>query len=164
MSYILEAIQCRTLASRKSRGSVFNCQTTMEYTFARDGVAEVVTPERWSWGCVYKNGTELKQFGDNGVFHQFKEIEQEEVTMFVMYKLDNPDVRIDTIVDSRTQIFHFYRNLVLNMATEDERTVRVYVFGTKNTITGAMQYNYILPDGRILQANHDLPDLIKYSI
>lgn len=135
-----------------------------EYTFARDGVEEVVQPERWGWGVVYADGTELKQFGDDGRFHQFREINQEEVEMFVMYRLDDESKRIDVIVDSQTQVFHFYRNLILDVGADMGRRVKVYVFGTKNAVTGATQYNYILPDDRLLKADHDLPDLTRYQI
>jgi hypothetical protein len=136
-----------------------------QYTFIRDGVSEKVSPERWGWGVVYNDGTELKQFGDDGIFHQFKEIDQSKVKMFVMYNLDNQSKRIDVVVDpARTQIFHLYRNFILEVGADMGRRVKVYIFGTKDRKTGVTQYNYILPDDRILKADHDLPDLTRYNI
>jgi len=49
---------------------------------------EVIEPERWIWGVVYKDGTELHQFGNDLIFHQIKEIKWAEVKMFTMYKLE----------------------------------------------------------------------------
>lgn len=119
-------------------------------------------PERWVWGVVYKDGTELKQFGDDGIFHQFGEINQEEVAMFVMYKFDDDSKRIDLPVEGK-QIFHFYRNLVFDMLTEGERKVRAYCFGYKDKETGASAYHFILPDDRIVISDKDL-DLTKFNI
>lgn len=137
-----------------------------EYQFIRDGVPEKVEPEKWRWGVVYQDDTELLQFGVDGIFHQFKEIEQDKVKMFVMYKMgDEAGNRIDTVIDPETtQIFHFYRNLILEVGTENFRKVKVYVFGTKNKITGAMHYTYILPDDRLIQADYDVPHLPNYQI
>jgi hypothetical protein len=118
------------------------------------------TPERFVWGVVYKDGTELKQFGDDGKFHQFQEIKQEEVAMFVMYRFSNPNIRIDMPVENK-QIFHFYRNLILSAATEEERRVKVYVFGYKDG--QHTSYHYILPDDRLVIADKDI-DISKFGI
>jgi hypothetical protein len=141
----------------------------MEYTFSREGVPEKVEMERWCWGVVYNDDTELLQFGADGIFHQVKEIEQERVKMFVMYKphsateVDGNDKRIDMPVKD-VQIFQFYRILTLAAGTSEERRVKVYVFGWKDAKTGATSYNYILPDDRVLTSNHNLPDLTVYAI
>jgi hypothetical protein len=138
-----------------------------EYVFMRDGVPERVQPEKWRWGVIYQDDTELLQFGVDGIFHQFREIEQDKVKMFVMYTMGdaNSGNRIDTVIDPETtQIFHFYRNMMLDQGSENARTIRVYVFGTKNKVTGAMHYTYILPDDRLIQADHDVPHLTDYQI
>lgn len=119
-------------------------------------------PERWVWGVVYKDQTTLHQFQDDGTFHQFGEIKQDEVEMFVMHKFENRDARIDVIAEGK-QIFHFYRNIVLDMLTPEERKVKVYVFGWKDKETGQATYNYILPDDRLVVADHDV-DISKFNI
>lgn len=131
-----------------------------KYTFVRDGVEEDVALERWAWGVVYKDGTELHQFDAEGKFHQFREIEQDKVAMFVMYQ-PGTNKRIDLPLRGNVQIFHVYRHIGLDNWT---RKVQVYVFGWKDLDTGAVTYNYILPDDRVLTTNHDIPDLTRYAL
>lgn len=140
----------------------------MQYIFKKDGKEELVEEERWGWGVVYKNGSELKQFGDDGIFHQFQEIEQEKVEMFVMYRphtqtyVGGPDKRIDMPVEGK-QIFHFYRNFVFAMGTPMERRARAYCFGWKDRRSGETVYNFILPDDRLIISDKDV-DLNKFNI
>ncbi len=121
-----------------------------------------IPPERWAWGVVYTDGTELKQFGDDGQFHQFREIDQGKVEMFVMYKLEDPDKRIDMVVAGK-QIFHIYRITVLNANTPHERKSKVYVFGWRDPETRSTHYNYILPDDRIVVADRDI-EITKFNL
>lgn len=119
---------------------------------------ELVELEKWAWGVTYKDGSELKQFDDNGNFHQFAEINQDEVKMFTMYKTDpNENARFDIICED-VQYFHFYRNFMLENATVK---IKVYVFGWKDKKTGACSYNYIFPDDRILSSNSDRLQLLN---
>lgn len=104
---------------------------------------------------------ELKQFGADGVFHRFAEIDQSKVEMFVMYKPDDPTKRIDMPVHG-VQLFHFYRNLILRFGTPEERRLRVYVFGYKNGDNSA--YHFILPDDRIIISNKDNVELERFNI
>lgn len=131
--------------------------------FVRDGVEEVVQAERWGWEVVYKDGAKFKQFGDDGMFHQFNEIRQEEVARFVMYKLDEPVKRHEILVDEDMQIFHFYRNFVFNMATELEVKSRVYVFGWKSRTSGNGTFVSILPNDQTVILNNDI-DLHNYGL
>lgn len=133
----------------------------MDYQFVREGKPERVALERWAWGVVYKDGTELRQFGEDGIFHQFKEIVQEQVAMFVMYRTDDESKRIDMPVHEGMQIFHLYRNLVLENSS---RRVRVYVFGWKKTGVTVASYNYILPDDRLITTDRDIPHLSDFNI
>lgn len=118
------------------------------YTFVREGVPEEVTEEAWGWGVVYRDGTELRQFGDDGVFHQFREIDQAKVCMFVMYRMDDQEKRYDMLVREGVQIFHFYRNFIFDAGQKGETKVKVYVFGWKDG--DACAYHYILPNGRLM--------------
>lgn len=157
------AIQCTTSCSPNRILSLYNKKNknNMNYTFTQDGITENITPERWVWGVVYKDDTELHQFSGDGTFHQFKEVRQEDVKMFVMYQLDS-DLRFDMAVTDNMQIFHFYRTLMLDQGTDIARTIRVYVYGWKSG--DATSYNYIMPNNRLLTANHDLQDLTLYGI
>jgi hypothetical protein len=135
-----------------------------KWQFLRGDKFEDVEPEDWVWGVVYEDNTELHQFADDGIFHQFREIEQERVKMFVMYRLADLTKRIDMPVKPEMQIFHFYRKCHLNVGTESDRWVKVYVFGWKDRLTGATGYHYILPDGRMIVANHDIEIISNYNL
>ena len=113
------------------------------------------------WGVVYKDDTELHQFTGDGTFHRFNEVVQENVKMFVMYQLRG-DKRFDIAVVEGMQLFHFYRTLMLDQGGPTQRTAKIYVFGWKSG--DFMSYNYIMPDDRLLTANHDLQDLTLYGI
>ena len=140
-----------------------------KYTFNRnvDGniVPEEVSLERWVWGAVYNDGTELYQFDNDGYFHQMKEIDKDKLVQFTMYKMDDQTRRVDIFLDpTKTEVFALYRNLILEVATENERRVKVYVFGSKDKETGKTTFYYILPDDRLLVSNEDLVDLTVYKI
>ena len=119
--------------------------------------------ERWIWGVVYNDGTELRQFDKDGVFHRFQEINEPEVKMFTMHRADDLDKRIDMVLDNDCQIFHFYRNIGL-LSAEGNKKWRIYCFGWKNRKTGSTSYNYILPDDRLITADHDVPNLNDFGI
>ncbi len=116
----------------------------------RDGVPEDVQEEVWGWGVVYDNSEELKQFDDEGFFHQFQEINQDKVRMFVMQKISQPEKRFDLFIQPGMQIFHLYRNFIFNSGTPEEMRVRIYVFGFKDRANGHSTYHYILPNGNLL--------------
>lgn len=135
----------------------------MEYTFHQkeftddQGVVHpacVVHPavERWAWGVVYKDKTELHQFGPDGIFHQVKEIDQDRVEMFTLYETGSGNGRIDLLVPPGAKIVHLYKMYSLfDEQTKTRRKVRIYVHGY--ILNGTAHYNFILPDNRIVQAN-----------
>ncbi|MFA5261426.1 MAG: hypothetical protein WC450_09380 [Candidatus Omnitrophota bacterium] len=129
----------------------------------KDGKEEEVVEERWGWGVVYKDGSEARQFGLDGIFHRFAEINQDEVKMFAMYRTDDQGKRFDIEVKDGMQIFHFYRNFCFDYLSECRKNYRVYCFGWKDRKTGAMAYFYIMPDDRIVSGNFDL-DISNYGI
>ncbi|MFZ2152284.1 MAG: hypothetical protein WAV09_04210 [Minisyncoccia bacterium] len=118
-----------------------------------------VTPEQ----------NEFSQFTDDGVFHRFAEIEKadgvhREIDIFSMYRTDDKELkhRVDIEVTPGMQLFHFYRNIVLNYEDkENMRKVQIYVFGWKQR--GAKMYHYILPDDRIVTSNKDI-DITRFNI
>lgn len=135
----------------------------MDYFFERDGVKEAVALERWGWGVIYKDGTELHQFGEAGDFHQFREIVQEEVAMFVMYRTDDMSKRIDMPLQEGMKLVHFYTNVVLEAGLPSERRIRIYTFGWQDP-RGADTFMYILPDDRIITTNHKIGSFASFAI
>jgi len=138
----------------------------MIYTFIRDGKPEIVDPERWVWGVIYKDDTELHQFESDGVcckgiFHQIKEIKWKEVKIFSMYKLKDISKRIDLVVEPDMQVFHFYRNIKTSYM---DSFMKIYVFGYKVRRTSETVYNFILPDDRVIIANRDNIDLSRFEL
>ena len=135
----------------------------MEYIFTNEkGIEERVEEERWGWGVVYKDDSELHQFGNDGKFHRFAEIQMDNVKLFSMYNLKDMSKRIDIVLTEAMQIFHFYRNI---KPWYLDSFVKVYVFGYKNRETGETCYNFILPDDRIIiTSNKDNIDLVKFNI
>src|SRR4029078_9286365 len=86
---------------------------------------EKVTKELWCWEAIYNDGTELKQFDDNGNFHRFSEIEVDKLHVFRM-KHDQSERIMDILFDSSTmKLIHFYRNVILRAGQSDEERMRV---------------------------------------
>lgn len=88
---------------------------------------EVVQLERCFWVAHYSDGTILKQFDDNFVFHQFKEIQQDRLIAFSMARADAPPIMIHWAPGRK--LIHFYRNIKLHVGGEDEVFIRLYCFG-----------------------------------
>lgn len=137
-----------------------------EFIFIRDGKQEKVKPERWGWGVIYKDGTELHQFGEDGIFHQFKEINQEWVKLFVMYRLDDMSKRYDLPVFPEMKLIHFYRHLLLSAMTPDETRYKVYIFGYEKNVNGKNEkvLIHIMPDDRTLISDQDNIDLANFMV
>ena len=120
--------------------------------------------ERWGWGVIYNDNTELHQFEDKepeGVFHRIQEIDWSNVKMFSMYKPNDIRKRIDILVTPEMQVFHFYRNI---RPFYSEGFLRVYVFGYKIKGTAETVYNFILPDDRVLVSSKDNVDLSLFEL
>jgi hypothetical protein len=125
---------------------------------------EEVEIEKWVWAVVYKDNTELHQYDLNtGLFHSITEIEQDKLKMLTMYRTydnENMDSRIDIMLPDGAKIFHFYRKTILEAGTENETRFTIYVFGYK--YNGATHYNFLLPNGKLIQSAIDLPEIINY--
>jgi hypothetical protein len=133
----------------------------MEYKYINnEGVEEKVLPENWAWSVMYKNGTELKQFDNLGGFHRVGEIEQENISVFTLYKFDNPSKKIDIIFREGMKIIHKYRNVFLRIGKPDEESFRIYIFGYK--FGEHYHLNYIFNDDIVLQSNNENEDLTRF--
>ena len=71
---------------------------------------ERVEPEKWQWVADYGKES-LYQFDKDGVFHQFKEIDQSKLASFRMICEGQKDIIIKWNKDYK--LIHFYRNMSL---------------------------------------------------
>lgn len=137
----------------------------MKYIYKDGDKVIEVAPERWAWGVVYEDGTELSQFEvtvvdgkvTGGVFHRVGEIDQDRVAMAVLYNFEHPEKRIDIPWKKGMKLIHKYRTIVIDYMSENKRSVKVYIFGYKDGAN--YSYMFILPDDRIVfspDENHDV--------
>jgi len=139
---------------------------THVYYDEKEGKEISVTPERWVWGVIYRDGSELHQFGNDGKFHRIGEVKQEEAAMFVMYKYEDMGKRIDMPVQPGMKVIHKYR--MVKPGEYDSKNanvsgfVRIYMFGWKHD--GAHAFFFILPDDRVVMSPTDNVDLTKFNI
>jgi len=103
----------------------------MEYKFLRNGVEETVKPELWRWEAYFNDNTVLKQFGDDGIFHQVGEIDQSKLAVFKMVSNELPQIYAVPFDGSTMRLIHKYIQTKLNFGTPEFREVRSYVFGYK---------------------------------
>ncbi len=117
-------------------------------------------PEIWQWEATYEDGSSLKQFGDDGIFHQFAEIDQSRLAMFKMISHEFPQTYTLLLSDPIMKLIHFYRNIVLNSGTSDEKHIRLYCFGYEKKVGAKVQkvIMAITPTNNLI-ATED-PDLI----
>ena len=134
----------------------------INWYFNENGEDIIIPLEKWAWHVIYKDGSELHQFEpDRGAdgklrFHQFQEIDLDNVMVFEMINTENPALRYSIdCSEGIGQIFHFYRRTRLHMGTDDEQHVTFYCFGYK--VNDVSLYHFILPDNRIvITSNRDL--------
>jgi hypothetical protein len=125
----------------------------MKYKFNQNGKEVEIQPERWVWGIIYKDGSAIHQFGGDGIFHQIREIRQDDIYVARIYRHDNPGKRIEIAWKPGMELVYKYRNIVFKSGEQSEKKIRVYVFGYKVGI--AHHFNYILPDDRVVQSPED---------
>jgi hypothetical protein len=96
-------------------------------------------PEVWQWEAIFEDGQILKQFDDDGIFHQFAEIDQSKLIMFKMVSPKFPQTYELLLSDPNMKLIHFYRNIVLNSGASDEKHIRLYCFGYEKKIGSKTQ-------------------------
>jgi hypothetical protein len=109
------------------------------------GEEEDVEAEEWHWEAEYKDGSILKQYDDDGIFHQFKEIDIADVK-----KLSVTDGNQSVSVNWKpeyTPIF-FYRNVTYHAGQLDQDMVRLYCFGYDDG-AGKKKIHVIKPGKRV---------------
>lgn len=138
------------------------------YAFTNEnGEEERIEAERWQWGVVYNDGTELWQFDDrDDTYHRIGEIDQENAKMFSVFKGDMSK-RIDMPMIDGMRIIYKYKNFHDQSFANFNDTVRVFMFGYKLSAEGqAAQYhfNFILPDDRLITSPVENVGLDKFNI
>jgi len=154
------ATQCKKAPVQT--GPLIKIMKKIKHIFKKDGVETEVKPERWVWGVIYQDGKELHQFGKDGTFHQIGEVDQDRISMAVLYRYGNMKKRIDLPWSPGMRIIHKYRNFVFDIGTPQERKVKVYIFGYKKG--EQYHFNYVLPDDRIIQSPEDNVEITKFGI
>lgn len=137
----------------------------MKYLYNDNGTKIEVEPERWVWGVIYNDETELHQFeapankDSDGIFHRVGEIDQDRVKMAVLYKYNDPKKRIDLPWQPGMKLIHKYRNI---QPYYKDHFVKIYMFGYK--LGNQSHFTFILPDDRIILSPEDNVDLIQFSL
>jgi hypothetical protein len=113
----------------------------------REITQEEVTLETWAWEAHMEDGSVLRQFEDDGVFHQIGEVDQEKLQVFSVYRTDNKqEGRYDLILPKGAKVIFKYRNYILNASTPNETRVRIFVFGYSHGKNKPQHFNFIMPD------------------
>lgn len=135
----------------------------MQYFYTNEkGEKEEVAVEKFMWGVIYKDDREMLQFDPAGIFHRIGEIDQAQVKTFVLIGSFDRTRRIDIAVPEGARLIHKYRHFRLNVGTPQYREVKVYIFGIKHQ--GHYFYNFVLPDGRIVQSIDEDLQLTNFDI
>lgn len=111
--------------------------------FFRDGKWEDVQEERWQWVAVYNDNTFLKQFDGEGIFHQFREIDQSRLKIFSMV---SGMKHIDVEFQPDMKPIHFYQVYGKIINGQNIQT-KLYCFGY--AVRGRNHIFVILPDDNI---------------
>jgi hypothetical protein len=122
----------------------------------------VAPPEVWQWEATYEDGSYLKQFGEDGIFHQFAEIDQSRLAMFKMISPEFPQTYSLLFSDPNMKLIHFYRNIVLNTGTDKEERIRIYCFGYEKKVGAHVQKTILMitpSSDVIITEDPDLPAL-----
>lgn len=113
----------------------------------KDAKGNIVEPERWVWGVLYRNGTELHQFDETGRFHPFSDIQQMSVAQFTLYPRGQGNA-VHFLIPKGAELIHRYRNVVLEMGRPNEVRARVYVFGY--CLEAKYCLAYVMPDDVVI--------------
>jgi len=113
---------------------------------------EEVVPEKWQWEAHFFDGTVLKQFGDDGTFHQFKEIDQNKLMLFKMVSIEGRSPYTLFFDPQKMKLIHFYRRTRLNVGTPAEQRITLYCFGYETNINGIVHkvIMAILPNDELI--------------
>jgi hypothetical protein len=101
------------------------------------------------WIAIYKDGTDLKQYNEDGSENRYQDIDRTKLDSFVLYQdIAKPLLWIHLETDQRL----IYRRRVEKRMDGTETVV--YLAGWQQTVKGqnVQSISYIAPDGSIHQA------------
>lgn len=84
-----------------------------------------VQKEKYCWEAVYNDGKTLKQYDDQGQFHQFGEIDQDRLIVFKMVG----DKTHTLMFEKGMKLIHYYDRYILQAGTRGETRLTAYCFG-----------------------------------
>lgn len=119
---------------------------TYKYLNTETNEYEELEPEVWRWEAVYHDGYILKQFDDKGMFHRFGEIDQSR--LFAVRMVHDTHSPHTMLFPAGAKLIHFYRNIVFEASTPNERHIRLYCFGYEKD--GITVICVIMPNGEII--------------
>lgn len=111
---------------------------------------EEVKPEIWMWEAFYSDGSSLKQFSDDGVFHQFKEINQEKLAIFKVYSSHYPH-DFTLFFEKGMKLIYFYQRYCFNANSSLEKKFTIYCFGYQKK--KEKKIFMIMPNGGLVITN-----------
>lgn len=122
---------------------------TMTHLFyPKDGSEpQAVEPEEWMWEVHYNNGNVFGQFDHNGIFHQFSEIDQENIGMVMLVSQHHPPVVIMWRLGLKLIQF-MYRTGRLRIGTEEESYYRLPCLGYQDQC--GPHILIVMPDGTVV--------------
>jgi len=134
----------------------------MNYRFIRKGKEELVEKEEWYWIVYYDDGTILKQFDDNGFFHQFKEIDSQQSGVFKMVS-DNHSEKYVIPFNKTIKLIHYYKVAKLHFGTPYYKEIKSYCFGFEKNVDGRNQKHIlmIVPNNEIIICED--PNIINFQ-
>lgn len=132
-----------------------------EYRYFDEGLKTMsnVGIEDWMWVAEYDDGTILKQFDDDGYFHFFKEIDQDQLRLFSMVYTDTEFSLGDTPTfniqfDPKSmKLIHYYKRTKLAVGAPHELIKTNYCFGWENKQTGEKVIFEITSGGDLIAHN-----------
>ena len=139
----------------------FKQLNAMQYFFTEeDGRKTEVDLERWAWVVMYPDGSELHQFGPDGVFHRIGEVDQARIIRAYLVKTSDPTQKIFLPWEPGMRLVHKYRNLINFENFVESGRVRVYIFGFKHY--NEQMFIYVLPNDQVVVSGNENLDLSLY--
>lgn len=123
-----------------------------------DGTIAEAEMEEWSWVALYEDGTNLKQFGDDGQYHQSKEINPEGLLALTM--INNSGTHQPVTIHWRPGLkpLHKYScRIVTGMDGQEIERIRIYCFGFEEF--GIEYWTMITPSDGVIITNS--PDKVR---
>jgi len=124
----------------------------MEWKFNRNGIEETVEPQMWRWEAFYNDGTFLKQYADDGIFHQIGEVDQLKLSVFKMVSSQFSQVYAVPFDPNSMKLVHKYIQTRMLIGTDQESSITSYCFGyqTKNLRQNHQHLLIIIPNGEAI--------------